>query len=243
MNNQTMQIGKVTSTWIYPFKGMQGIKLPEIKVKSVSVIGDRSRNLDLIRTNEVTSFVDTIKWPKLLEYIPYLVDPSNPKTSEVRVKTPLGHDYSADSEQLIAEIENKLGKKVTVSRMGRAAYHSMPVSLISGASIQAISDRLGSVIDPRVFRMNVYLDCGAAPYAEESWLNKTITFGAREDGAQLIVIKLDERCATINLNPETGQPDPNILKALVKEHGKTLGIYCLILKEGTIRSEDPIYIS
>jgi uncharacterized protein YcbX len=216
------KVGVVTSTWIYPFKGMQGIERDEIELRSISVVGDRSRKFDIIDTSETPSFLDTLKFKELLQYKPYLSDNTHPKTSPLHVITPEGNDYLADSAELVDEIQKQTGKKLTVVRMGRAAYHSMPVSLISDSSIKAIEKKYGKEIDPRQFRMNVYIETEVGlPYEEENWLGKVITFGERENSAKILGFKLDERCATINLHPETGKVEAGVLKALVQEHGKT----------------------
>lgn len=242
-NNIIETVGTVAQTWIYPFKGMQGIQLPAITLRSVSVVGDRTRKLDIVGTTETPTFLDTIKFRHLLQYHPQLLDPSNPKTTALIVHTPEGQQLDADGEELLAELESRSGKRLTVVRMGRGGYHSMPISLIGLPSIKAVEQKYGSLIDSRRFRMNLYIEpTSGAAYEEENWLGKMITFSDRDDSASIVAIKKDERCATINLHPETGEPDPNVLKALVQAHGNTLGIYCTIVKEGTIKQGDPIYI-
>jgi uncharacterized protein len=236
-------VGKVLTTMIFPFKSMRGIELPEISLRSVSVVGDRTRKLDLVDTTQTPSFVDTIKFPKLLQYQAYLIDPSNPKTSEVRVKTPEGKDYSADEQELVDELSGKFGKKLTVVRMGRGAYHSMPVSLISTASIAELSKVYGEELDPLRFRMNLVVETNSGvPFEEDNWVGKMISFGESSDSAKIIAVKLDDRCATINMDPGTGESDVNILKTLVQLRGKNLGIYCTITLEGKIRKGDAIYL-
>lgn len=223
---------------------MQGVELPEIVLKSVSVLGDRTRKFDILDTNETPTFLDTIKYPGLLGYAPYLVSPEDPKTSELRVRTPKGNDYPADSQELLHEISEKSGRKLTVVRMGRGGYHSMPVSLLSLGSLNELSSKLSAPVDPRRFRMNILVETASnAPYEEESWLGKILTFGDREDSARIVAVKLDKRCTTINMDPKTGEMNPEILKTLVREHGKNFGIYCSIVLEGTVKVGDTIYLS
>lgn len=240
----TIEIGYVKEAAIYPVKGMQGVSRGEVSIRSISVVGDRSRAYVLPDSHAGNLFLDTIKFPGLLQYAPYLENPTNPKESPVRVKTPSGYDYSADSTELEDEISEGAKRKVQIFRMGRAAYHSMPVSVLSTASVGAIEEVVGHEVDHRRFRENIMIETNSdEPYQEDRWLGKLLTFGERPDSAKLAVVKLDSRCATVNFNPETGKQDPDILRAIVKEHERTLGVYCGPIYQGTIRRGDPIYLT
>jgi uncharacterized protein len=239
----TVQVGRVTETNVYPFKGMRGLSVDEIFLKSVSVVGDRRFALTEIGSIQVPTLVDTIKYPGLLKYSPYFVDPSNLKSSEVRVHTPEGKEYSADSTELIEEISKATGKTLAVIKLGRGAYHSMPVSLLSLGSVKEIEKNIGASIDIRRFRENVVIETvKGLPFEEDSWIGKLLSFGDTEEGAIIAVVKPDNRCATVDLDPESGNHNSSILKSVVKNHDKNLGVYCAIVKEGKIKTGDSIYL-
>lgn len=130
--------------------------------------------------------------------------------------------------------------------MGRGAYHSMPVSLMSLGTVREIDKLVGSSskVDHRAYRQNLYIETSSGiPYEEDGWLGKLLIFGNNPDSAKLVAVKLDPRCATVNYHPETGESNPNILKTIVQNHNNTLGIYCAIVVEGKIRTEDPVYVA
>ncbi len=236
--------GEVVETTIYPFKGMQGVDLEELNIRSISAGGDRTRRFDIADTPATPTFLDTTKFPQLLEYKPYLVDPTNPKDSPVRVVTPDGKDYSADGQELLKEISERCGRRLVVVRMGRGSYHSMPISLLSLDSIAAIAPSPDTVVDPRRFRANVLVRTyGDGSFQEDGWVGKVIKFGQEADNAKLIALKLDKRCATVNMDPETGHQDPRILRSIVRDHKKTLGIYCAVAKEGVVRRGSQIILA
>jgi uncharacterized protein len=240
---KTIQVGRVTETTVYPFKGMRGLSVDEILLKSVSVVGDRRFALTEIGSLQVPTLIDTIKYPGLLKYSPYFDDPSNLKSSAVMVRTPEGKEYSADSTELVEEISKVTGKTLAVITLGRGAYHSMPVSLLSLGSVKEMEKNIGTAIDVRRFRENVVIETvNGLPYEEDSWIGKLLSFGDTEDGAIIAVVKPDHRCATIDLDPETGEHNSSILKSVVKTHDKNLGVYCTIVKEGIIRMGDTIYV-
>lgn len=238
---ESIVIGRVIKANIFPFKGMRGLEMEEITLKSISVVGDRRFAFTMTESPEVPTFLDTIKFPGLLRYSPSFVDPLNPKSSEVMILTPEGKRYGADSAELIEEISQATGKKLAVVQMGRGAYHSMPVSLLSRSSVKPIEDNIGVMIDDRRFRQNLIIETVLGlPFEEDTWMGKELQFGDREGGARIMVIKPDKRCATINLDPETGEHTSVFLKSVVRLHNNTLGVYCTIIKEGIIRVGDEI---
>lgn len=239
-----IEVAKVAEPWVYPVKGMQGVKMDEVSVRSVSVVGDRRIAFTEIEGRETPTLLDTTKFPGLLRYSTRFEDASNPRDSEIIVKTPEGIELSVNSPRLLEQISDESKRKLAVVRMGRGAYHSMPVSLMSLGTVRETDNQVGSRVDPRAYRQNLYIETSAGiPYEEDEWLGKLLMFGDNPDSAKLVAVKLDPRCATVNYHPETGESNPNVLKAIVKNHNNNLGIYCAIIDEGKIRAEDPVYVA
>ena len=241
-----IEAGRVIDTSIYPVKGMRGVSMNEISLRSISVVGDRARAFTITDARQTPTLLDTTKFPGLLHYVPSLLTPEDPRISEILVRTPNGHTYSADSNELLKEISAKCGRELAILRMGRGAYHSMPVSLLSTASIGAIEEKAGFPLDPRRFRENIIVETREGdPYEEDAWVGKLIKFGDSEDAAIIAGVKLDPRCATVNMDPMTGEQKPEVLKAIVEKRGKDvpLGIYATVVREGKIRKGDTIYVA
>ena len=239
-----IEVGRVAEAWVYPVKGMRGIKMDEISTRSVSVVGDRRVAFTEIDGKGTPTLLDTTKFPGLLRYSPRFEDSSNPKDSEIIVRIPEGIEHPVNSPLLLEQISDESGRKLAVLRMGRGAYHSMPVSLMSLGTIKETEGLVGSAVDSRVFRQNLYIETSSGiPYEEDKWLGKLLVFGDNPDSAKLVAIKLDPRCATVNYHPETSESNPNVLKAIVKNHKNTLGIYCAIAGEGKIQAESPVYLA
>lgn len=239
-----IEVGRVADTWVYPVKGMQGVKMDEVSVRSVSVVGDRRIAFTEISSKGTPTLLDTTKFPGLLRYSPRFEDPSNPRVSEIIVRTPEGIEHSVDSSILLEQISDESERKLTVLRMGRGAYHSMPVSLMSLGTVREIDKQVGFGVDRRVYRQNLYIETRLGiSYEEDKWLGKLLMFGDDPYSTKLFVVKLDPRCATVNYHPETGESNPNVLRAIVKNHNNTLGIYCAIIGEGKIRAKDPAYVA
>lgn len=110
------------------------------------------------------------------------------------------------------------------------------VSIIGLASLRDLETSVGSPVDHRRFRANLYFD-GGVPWRELSWPGKEITIG----GARLKVIACTDRCAATNVNPDTAERDLNIPKSLMKGFGHVnMGVYAEVLEGGAIHTGDEI---
>ncbi len=236
------EVGRVVKPCVYPVKGMQGIKMEQVSARSVSLVGDRRVAFVITDSTDTPNFLDTTKFPGLLRYKTRFENPTRPKDSEIIVTTPDGIEQQIGDPLLLQQISDESHRKLTLLSMGRGAYHSMPVSLLGEETVSETSRLAGVTIDAQVFRENLYVTtCIADPYVEDTWLDHLLFFGKNDDSAVLAVTKLDTRCATVNMHPETGEQEPAILKAIVRYHHNTLGVYCSIVKDGFIRAGSPIY--
>jgi hypothetical protein len=105
------------------------------------------------------------------------------------------------------------------------------VSIINLASIRDLERVIGRPVDPLRFRANVYID-GLAPWQEFEWLDKDIALG---DQAAAHVFKRIQRCAATNVDPQTGDRDMQIPRALQNAFGHVdMGIYATVTAPGKI---------
>ncbi len=110
------------------------------------------------------------------------------------------------------------------------------VSLINLASVKDLERVCGNPIDPLRFRANVYLD-GLEPWAEFDWIGKDIRLGA----AGLSVTQRIDRCAAINVDPDTGERDLNLPKDLQRGFGHMdMGIYAAVTATGDLAPGDQL---
>ena len=111
------------------------------------------------------------------------------------------------------------------------------VSIINLASVADLEGRLGRPVDPLRFRGNLMVG-GLAPWAENELIGHDL---AGPNGLRLQVIKRIERCAATNVDPETGERDMQIPKALIQNFGHVdCGVYCRVLAGGLLREGDEL---
>ena len=110
------------------------------------------------------------------------------------------------------------------------------VSVINLASVRDLARVTGMPVDPIRFRGNLLLD-GLPPWAEWTWLGQSIEIGA----ARLQAVEAIERCAAVDVNPETGVRDTNLPKLLQRGYGHVcLGVYATVTAGGTVATGDPV---
>jgi len=110
------------------------------------------------------------------------------------------------------------------------------VSLGNLASLRALSQKAGSDIDMRRFRINLWVD-GLAPWEEIDLLDRDITLGE----AVLTPVEPIERCRAPDANPSTGTRDIGMLSML--EQGwdtRNFGVYFKVKTGGRVALGDPL---
>ena len=111
--------------------------------------------------------------------------------------------------------------------------------LVNLETVRALGAELGRELDPLRFRANVYFD-GLAPWAEAQWLDRQVRLG----DATLEVFARTDRCAATDVNPGTAARDTSIPPDLMRMYGHNeLGVYARVVKGGTVRVGDEIFIS
>lgn len=111
------------------------------------------------------------------------------------------------------------------------------LSVLNLASIAALSEQAGQVLDPQRFRANVYVD-GLDPWDERSWAKGAeISLG----DVRLRVLKPISRCAAINVNLQSARVDCN-LPLLLKERFERnfMGVYAEVIGGGTVHDGAPV---
>jgi len=110
------------------------------------------------------------------------------------------------------------------------------LSIINLATVRDIERVVGSEINPRRFRGNLYVDTGI-PWQEFSWLGRELTIG----NARLRIVARTGRCAATHVNPTTARRDINLLKSLQQNFSHTdCGIFAEVACNGRIAVGEPL---
>jgi uncharacterized protein YcbX len=113
------------------------------------------------------------------------------------------------------------------------------VSIINLGSLQAIEDVIARPVHPLRFRANLYVR-GWPAWHEFDLLGRTLAIG----DARFKVVKRIDRCAAINVDPDTAARDLNIPQMLMRRFGHIdCGIYAEVTTGGTIATGDTVTAS
>ena len=158
------------------------------------------------------------------------------------VVTPAGEQFAIDDPGLIANLRGQIREthEVTLLRSERALTDCRPVSLFSIQTASQLSQELGTVLDKRRFRANIYADLGSSKgFGEDELVGKTVRIGTK---AVIAVLERDPRCKMITVDPDTAEANPEVMRLLAKSHDGKAGVYAAVLVEGTIRTGDQLTI-
>lgn len=144
--------------------------------------------------------------------------------------------------QWVMPISN--GNRMLPARLVRAGDTPMTdtdfpsISIINLASHRAVEAQLGQGLSPLRWRGNLLIE-GLEPWAEETWVWKSVRFGEVE----MEIIEPIARCMATTANPETGERDADTLKALRDGWGhQNCGVYAKVTRGGVLREGDPVEV-
>ena len=256
-------VGQVESLWRYPVKSMRGEQLQEAFVGFPGIYGDRLYAFRSSAAPKGFPYLTGREQERMLLYrAAYrhperMAQPSNLAEAEaiapgltpvyadpsdllVDVETPTGELLAIDDPLLINGLREGIRDvhELTLLRSDRAMTDCRPISLFSTQTVRQLSQELGTDVDKRRFRANVYVDLVADNASgEDEFVGRTLRIGAK---AVIVGVDRDPRCKMITLDPDTAQANPVVMRQVARAHDGKAGIYGAVLVEGTIRPGDEI---
>jgi len=140
------------------------------------------------------------------------------------VDTPSGDRLAIGDPKLIDLLRAGIGweNELTLVRSDRAMTDCRPVSLVSIHTIRRLGEELGTSLDKRRFRANIYLNLKSGKgFDEDLLVGRTLRVGAK---TTIAVVDRDPRCKMVTLNPDTGEQNAKIMKQLASAHESNAGV-------------------
>jgi hypothetical protein len=257
-------VGRIESLWRYPVKSMRGEALDEAFVGFPGVYGDRFYAFHSSAARKGLPWLTAREQESMLLYRPgyrhpeRAMKPGNLAEAEalgsagvtpvyadlsdltVDVETPSGERLAIDDSRLLSLLREGIrdSHELTLLRSVRSMTDCRPVSIISIQTVRHLSEESGIALDKRRFRANLYVDLDSGKgFDEDEFVGRTLRVGAK---TAIAVVKRDSRCKICTLDPDTAQPNPELMKLLARDHEGQAGIYGVVLAEGTVRPGDEI---
>jgi uncharacterized protein len=230
------EVGRVAALWRYPVKSMAGEALREAQVSWHGFAGDRRWAFvqkQLVRSD--FPWLTIRERPEMWRYTPFFTQPERPDKSPTMVRTPSGRELDVADPSLAAQ----LGGGARLIKQNRGVFDIAPLSLITTQTVSGIGGLAGAELAPTRFRPNLLIEATDGEFPEDGWVGSVLRIG----GFSMRVDQRDQRCVMINVDPETIQRDPSILKAAGRERDTCLGVYGTTVQPGRVGLGDSVSIA
>lgn len=236
-----IEVGLVKELYRFPVKSMRGESIAETHVYWHGVDGDRRHAF--VRADNRSGFpwLTGRELPQLLQYEPRYLRPDDVVDSPVEVKLPDGRILAIDDPELNRELAEAYGKPVNLIKIGRGAFDSQTISVMSTATVTALGEAIGTAVTSLRFRQNIIIEpFDEQPFVEERWLDNSLVFGNKPDGLRLRLNRRIQRCVMINIDPETSEKDPAVLQTVAQTRQNCAGVFGSTERPGMIRVGDVV---
>ena len=238
-----IEIGHVDAIFRYPVKSMAGEALEVANLDWHGLEGDR--RLAFRRMNDHSDFpwLTASKLPDLLLFAPHRDTGAAQADLPTHIRTPDGEAMPVFSENLAAEIGRRYGAPVQMMQMKHGIFDEASISVIASDTVSEIARLAVRSLDVRRFRPNVVVRLlRSGPFQEDEWLGGVLSFGEGDDAPAITVTLRDERCSMVNLDPDSASPAPEVLKAVVRAHQNTAGIYGAVTRIGRLAVGQALFV-
>jgi len=144
--------------------------------------------------------------------------------------------------ELAAEIGRRHGAPVEMVHLNRGIFDEASISLITSATVGEISRLSGQPADVRRFRPNILIaSTRSLPFEEDDWVGGLLSFGDAPDAAAMYITNRDERCAMVNVDPDSARTTPEVLKTIVQARDNKVGVYATVARRGRLIVGQPVF--
>lgn len=233
------RVGVIRMVARYPVKSMRGAAYDSIPLTLQGFEEDRRYAFVQAESRSHFPWLTAREMPELLRWQTSVEKPGTPDVA-VTVTTAAGERWPVASAELRQAVENRFGRPVFLLRDYRGSFDVANVSLISEQTVQRIAAESQTEANAWRFRPNLLVNLeGGDAFDELKWVGRILRLG---DKARVGVIKVDERCMMITLDPATSQPAPQILKCVAQQHNNRAGVYATVLTAGEVHAGDAVHL-
>lgn len=146
-----------------------------------------------------------------------------------------GLHYVNTSTQAI-ELAKRRNIVASVASGGRF-FDDAAISIVADRWLAQLLPHLGYIPEFERFRPNFYLKTTELfPEHEEDFIGTRLRIGQ----TQLEVVATIKRCVAVTYDQNGGPSDPHILRVIANERENVMGVYCNVMRIGTIQRGDAV---
>jgi uncharacterized protein YcbX len=233
-------LGTIQSLFRHPVKSMKAQRPTTLELSWHGVAGDRRFALRRVSVRGDFPYLTASKFPELLLYEPFGGGTSSPEGPATHVRTPAGAEFELMDPALDQELSRRSGHEIQMMHHRHGIFDDGCVSILAASTLRAIEQEAGRELDVRRFRPNIVVHTESSrPFGEDEWLGRVLEFGG-QNGPKIHITSRDERCAMINLDPETARTDPQLMKIVTRLNQNCAGVYGVVVGTGTLAVGQPV---
>jgi hypothetical protein len=230
-----MEIGLVEAIFRYPVKSMGGERLEVANLGWHGLEGDRCLAFRRMDDRSGVPWLTAGRLPDLLLFAPHRRENGAQGDLPTHVRTPDGEAKPVFGEDLATEIGRRHGAPVQMMQLNHGIFDEATISVIAFETVREIGRLAGRSPDVRRFRPNVLVRLlRPVPFQEDEWVGGVLSFGEGDDAPAITVTMRDVRCSMVNFDPDSASPAPEMLKAVVRAHQNTAGVYGTVIRTGRL---------
>jgi uncharacterized protein YcbX len=241
-----MEIGQVEGIFRYPVKSMGGERLEVAELGWHGLEGDRRLAFRRIDNRSDFPWLSASTLPDLLRFAPHRSDGAQGDLHlPTHIRTPDGELMPVFGEDLATEVGRRCGAPVQMMQLKHGIFDEASISVIALDTVREIGRLAGRSLDVRRFRPNVVVRLlRPAPFQEDEWVGGVLSFGKSDDddAPAVSVTMRDVRCAMVNLDPDSASLAPEVMKAVVRAHQNTAGVYGAVTRIGRLAVGQKIFL-
>lgn len=249
--------GTVATCWRYPVKSLQGLRTGELTLTPAGVAGDRARGLVDAADGHLLSAKRTAA---LLDATATDVAITLPDGTVVNLDHPLADDvlsaWLGRAVRLVAprngrtvnyrmtfDPPNDDAEEVDIPAPAGTFLDLAAVHLVTTATLEGCAAARPDLDwDERRFRPNLVVSTTGDPFVEDGWAGRRLRIGS----AVLSVDQPTVRCAMpLRAQPGGLERQPDLFAAMGELNEAApnhLGVYCSVVRPGTIRTGDRVEV-
>jgi uncharacterized protein YcbX len=206
---------------------------------------DGDRRLAFRRIDDRSGFpwLTATKLPDLLLFAPHRREDAAQGDFPTQVRTPDGEEMPVFGEDLAREVGRRCGTSVQMMQLRHGIFDEASISVIASDTVREIGRIAGRGLDMRRFRPNVVVRLvRSVPFQEDEWLGGVLSFGEGDDAPAIAVTMHDVRCSMVNLDPDSADRAPEVMKAVVRANQNNAGIYGAVTRIGRLAVGQTIFL-
>src|SRR5205809_2430227 len=230
-----IEIGHVEAIFRYPVKSMGGERLEVASLGWHGLEGDRRLAFRRMDDRSGFAWLTAGKLPDLLLFAPQRRENGAREELPTHVRAPDGEAMPVFGEDLATEVGRRHGAAVQMMHLNHGIFDEATISVIASDTVREIGRLAGRSADVRRFRPNVVVRfLRSVPFQEDAWVGGVLSFGEGDDAPAVTATMRDIRCSMVNFDPDSATPAAEMLKAVVRVHQNTAGIYGAVTRTGRL---------